>query len=80
MNMPVSPSGALSPAPRPAAVSLMEAARALLPFLETGRSISTAMLRHAVESAYGDTDANGAWVWKDAYEALECAQILFMLK
>lgn len=80
MNMPVSPSGALSLAPRPAAVSLMEAARALLHLLETGRSISTAMLRHAVESAYGDTDANGAWVWKDAYEALECAQILFMLK
>ncbi|WP_210211901.1 strawberry notch-like NTP hydrolase domain-containing protein [Mesorhizobium sp. M1B.F.Ca.ET.045.04.1.1] len=80
MNMPVSPSGALSHAPRPAAVSLMEAARSLLHLLETGKSISTVMLRHAVESAYGDTDANGAWVWKDAYEALECAQILFMLK
>ncbi len=80
MNMPFSPRGAISLAPRPAAAPLLEAARALLPLLETGKPISTDMLRHAVETAYGDTDANGAWVWKDAYEALECAQILFMLK
>lgn len=80
MNVPFIPRAALPLTPRPAAMSLLEAARALLPLLEKGKPISTDMLREAVESAYGDSDANGAWVWKDAYEALECAQILFMLK
>ncbi|MBP8936890.1 MAG: strawberry notch family protein [Agrobacterium sp.] len=80
MNVPFIPRDALPLAPRPAAMSLLEAARALLPLLEKGKPISTDLLREAVESAYGDSDANGAWVWKDAYEALECAQILFMLK
>src|SRR5690606_8363630 len=60
--------------------SLLTAARQLLPLMEGGKPISTEQLRHAVESGFGDTDTNGAWVWKDAYEALECAQILFLLK
>ena len=31
-------------------------------------------------AAFGSTDAEGAWVWKDAYEALEAAQVLFLRK
>lgn len=80
MNVPFRPIGTIPLATHSAAAPLVEAARALLPFLESGKAISTDMLRNVVETAYGDTDANGAWVWKDAYEALECAQILFMLK
>ena len=33
-----------------------------------------------MEAAFGGTDAEGAWVWKDAYEALEAAQVLFLRK
>ncbi|WFS69538.1 strawberry notch family protein (plasmid) [Agrobacterium leguminum] len=77
MNVSFRPSSAIIV---PRAAPLLEAARALLPLIETGKPISTDMLRTAVENAYGDSDTNGAWVWKDAYEALECAQILFMIK
>ena len=31
-----------------------------------------------MESAFGASDAEGAWRWKDAYEALEAAQVLFL--
>ncbi|WP_245314446.1 transglycosylase SLT domain-containing protein [Sinorhizobium alkalisoli] len=77
MNVSFSPSSAILV---PRAAPVLEAARALLLLIETGKSISTDTLRSAIETAYGDSDANGAWVWKDAYEALECAQILFILK
>lgn len=80
MNVPFSHSGSIPLNRSLATAPLLAAAQVILPFIETGKAISTDMLRNAVESAYGDTDANGAWVWKDAYEALECAQILFMLK
>ena len=33
-----------------------------------------------MEAAFGGSDADGAWVWKDAYEALEAAQVLFLRK
>ncbi len=33
-----------------------------------------------MEEAFGASDAEGAWSWKDAYEATECAQVLFLLK
>ncbi|PJR12785.1 strawberry notch-like NTP hydrolase domain-containing protein [Sinorhizobium meliloti] len=77
MNVSFRPSSAILV---PRAAPLLDAARALLPLIETGRPISTDVLRSAVETAYGDSDANGSWIWKDAYEALECAQILFMIK
>jgi predicted RNA methylase len=33
-----------------------------------------------MEAAFSGTDAEGAWIWKDAYEALEAAQVLFLRK
>ena len=33
-----------------------------------------------METAFCGTDAEGAWLWKDAYEALEAAQVLFLRK
>lgn len=44
----------------------------LLPFLEQGSPITTATLR---TDSFGGTDAQGFWVWKDAYEALEAARV-----
>jgi hypothetical protein len=54
---------------------LMKAAKTLVPMFEAGKPIDAATLRAAMEDAFDASDANGAWVWKDAYEAAEIAQI-----
>jgi hypothetical protein len=33
-----------------------------------------------METAFGASDAEGAWAWKEAYEACEVAQLLFLRK
>ena len=66
-----------SPAPtKPAA--LFHAATGLLPVLEAGQALNAATLRRAMSTDFGATDAEGAWVWKDAYEAAEAALVLFL--
>lgn len=63
-----------------AAAALIAAARLILPILEQGRPVQTAALRVAMESAFGGSDADGAWDWKAAYDAGEAAQVLFFRK
>ena len=79
---PQLPSGtaALAGAPQARAGSgaLIAAARTLLPVLEAGRPLDAATLRTAMTGAFGASDAEGAWVWKDAYEAAEAAAVLFL--
>ena len=58
--------------------ALMAAARTLLPVLQAGRPLDAATLRDAMTAAFGASDAAGAWVWKDAYEAAEAAVVLFV--
>ena len=69
-------------APRTAAPSkpaaLLTASRTLLPVLEAGRTLDACSLRQAMTAAFGASDADGAWVWKDAYEAAEAALVLFI--
>lgn len=60
------------------AQAIHQAAVLLLPFLEQGKPITTAALRIAMTENFGGTDAQGFWIWKDAYEALEAAQVLFL--
>lgn len=60
------------------AQAIHRAAVSLLPFLEQGKPITAAGLRTAMTDSLGGTDAQGLWVWKDAYEALEAAQVLFV--
>ncbi|MCB1486405.1 MAG: methylase, partial [Bauldia sp.] len=60
------------------AAATLRAAELLLPPLEGGRAISTNVLGAAMSSSFGGTDAEGFWIWKDAYEALEAAQVLFL--
>ena len=50
--------------------ALFEAAKALLPVLTAGRPLDANVLRDAMTRAFGASDAEGAWVWKDAYEAV----------
>src|SRR5262249_29370216 len=62
------------------ASALFHAAGHLLPDLERGRIVDARRLRVAMEQAFGGSDAEGAWSWKDAYEACEAAQVLFLRK
>src|SRR5690606_22747383 len=84
MNMIPATVAADAAAPLPAASSsaaaILAAAEQLLPHLELGRRIDAAMLRAAMETAFGASDATGAWDWKSAYEACEVATVLFLRK
>ncbi|MDU3045998.1 strawberry notch-like NTP hydrolase domain-containing protein, partial [Bradyrhizobium sp.] len=44
------------------------------------RRIDAALLRAAMETAFGGTDASGAWDWKTGYDAVEAATVLFLRK
>ncbi|MBR9824021.1 MAG: DEAD/DEAH box helicase family protein [Rhodobacteraceae bacterium] len=62
------------------APAILAAAHRLLPHLERGQRVDTADLRSAMETAFGASDATGAWDWKLAYEACEVATVLFLRK
>ena len=73
------PSVPAAPGSEPSAhEALYTAATTLLPVLEAGRPLDAPTLRDAMTRAFGATDARGAWVWKDAYEAAEAAVVLFI--
>jgi hypothetical protein len=59
------------------ASAVIKAARQLLIDLEQGRRIDAAVLRNAMEAAFGASDTTGAWIWKTAYDACEAATVLF---
>lgn len=71
---------ATSPVSISRAKSILEASHQLLPFLEHGHAIGAADLRTILMNAFGGSDAEGFWSWKDAYEATEAAQVLFLRK
>ena len=58
--------------------ALLAAAAALLPRLEAGQALDAPTLRAVLTRAFGGSDAQGVWVWKDAYEAAEAALVLFL--
>ncbi|WP_331375356.1 strawberry notch-like NTP hydrolase domain-containing protein [Sinorhizobium chiapasense] len=60
------------------AAHILQAARGLLQALERGLPISSGALRDELGRAFGGSDAEGLWTWKDAYEASEAAQVLFL--
>ena len=70
----------LPQAPPDKVTGLFHAATLLAQLLGQGRALDSRALRSTMEAAFGGTDAEGAWIWKDAYEALEAAQILFLRK
>ena len=75
---PVSAPASGARTPEDGSAVLLDAARTLLPVLEAGRHLDAATLRDAMTRACGASDAEGAWVWKDAYEAAEAAVVLFV--
>ena len=77
----ISPSTATAPhTPSTSESAIVHAAGQLLLKLEQGQIIDAPILRAAMERAFGGSDAEGAWSWKDAYDACEAAQILFLRK
>ncbi|MDX2263454.1 MAG: bifunctional class I SAM-dependent methyltransferase/DEAD/DEAH box helicase [Hyphomicrobiales bacterium] len=74
----------LNPVTSPAPVSpdpaafLASAAYTLLAHLSRGEPLDAVRLRTALTEASGGSDAEGCWVWKDAYDAAEGAAVLFL--
>ena len=62
------------------AAAIAKAAQLLLLHLERGQRIDATILRAAMESAFGASDADGGWDWKTAYDACEAATVLFVRK
>jgi predicted RNA methylase len=60
--------------------AIIAAAQQLLPHLERGQRVDAAILRTAMEAAFGASDASGAWDWKTAYDACEAGTVLFLRK
>ena len=69
-----------APLPRAPSAAILAAANVLLTHLQRGNQIDAAILRRAMETAFGASDAAGAWDWKAAYEACEVATVLFLHK
>ncbi|ACK70911.1 putative methylase/helicase [Gloeothece citriformis PCC 7424] len=57
---------------------LIEVGHQLLPILQQGQPITNATVSGLMTQNFGGSDAQGCWLWKDAYEALEIAQILLI--
>ncbi|MCY1128464.1 strawberry notch family protein [Frigidibacter sp. RF13] len=70
----------LAQAPVAPASAILAAARLLLPSMERGQRADSALLRAAMDSAFGASDASGLWDWKTGYEACEAATVLFLRK
>ena len=67
-----------SACPQQTAASIIAVAHDLLGHFAAGRRIDAPAIRTAMQSAFGASDASGAWDWKTAYEVVEIAQLLFM--
>ncbi|MBY5735279.1 methylase [Rhizobium leguminosarum] len=60
------------------AEGLMDAAAQVMFLLERGKTVATTDLRQIMNEIFGGSDAEGVWLWKEAYEATEIAQVLFL--
>jgi hypothetical protein len=78
MNIMSSATAPVAPAAH--APVVLAAAHHLLGHLERGERVDAAILRAAMEAAFGASDASGAWDWKTAYDACEVATVLFLRK
>jgi predicted RNA methylase len=58
----------------------LAAATSLRDHLARGRAVDAPTLRTAMTTAFGGSDAEGAWDWKTAYDGCEAATVLFLRK
>jgi len=57
---------------------LVAAAWILSTHLSKGRALDARLLRLTLQGVFLGSDAEGAWNWRDAYEAAELAQVLYL--
>ncbi|ESQ79264.1 strawberry notch-like NTP hydrolase domain-containing protein [Asticcacaulis sp. YBE204] len=62
------------------AAATLAAARALANLLGRNRRLDRTLVRDALSFAFMADDTSGAWAWKDAYDAIEAAQVLHIRK
>jgi len=67
--------GASDPAAHKAA-NILAAARALTPQLNRSRTLDRRLMANTMTTTFGGSDADGAWIWRDAYDAVEAALVL----
>ena len=58
------------------AANLLAAARALTPHLGRSRPLDRKLVSGVMTTTFGASDAEGAWLWRDAYDAIEAALVL----
>lgn len=57
---------------------LIQVANQLVPFLKQGQPITNTLVSRLMTEFFNGTDAEGKWLWKDAYESLEAAQVMLI--
>ncbi|WP_372787013.1 strawberry notch-like NTP hydrolase domain-containing protein, partial [Phenylobacterium sp.] len=67
---------AAAPGAAEKAANLLAAARALSPHLNRARALDRCLVASVMTTAFGASDAQGAWIWRDAYDAIEAALVL----
>jgi hypothetical protein len=58
------------------AANLLAAARALTPQLNRSRPLDRRLVANVMTTTFGGSDTEGAWLWRDAYDAVEAALVL----
>jgi protein-L-isoaspartate O-methyltransferase len=58
------------------AANILAAARALAAHLARSRPLDRKLVAAIMTTAFGGSDAEGAWAWRDAYDAIEAATVL----
>lgn len=56
--------------------NILCAARALSAHLNRSRPLDRKLISGVMTTAFGASDADGAWLWRDAYDAVEAAMVL----
>ncbi len=65
-----------SPAGDDKAANVLAAARALVPHLNRSRVLDRKLVANVMTTTFGASDADGSWLWRDAYDAIEAALVL----
>ncbi|HEX7947892.1 MAG TPA: bifunctional class I SAM-dependent methyltransferase/DEAD/DEAH box helicase, partial [Phenylobacterium sp.] len=58
------------------AANILAAARALTPQLNRSRPLDRRLVANTMTTIFGGSDADGVWIWRDAYDAVEAALVL----
>ncbi|MCP4701540.1 MAG: methylase [Gammaproteobacteria bacterium] len=58
--------------------NLAKAAKIFCSYLTKGEAIDAKIIRTVMSRELGGSDSEGFWVWKDAYDAVECGFVLFI--